>query len=321
MSTPGEQPNPYAQPASHPYHQPSVGPPSNPYSVPPQHSASSGPYAGAPGQPDGGQPGPYGPGGGPPGFGPVGSGGGPGHPGAPGAPRKGAPGWLWGLVGLVVASAVWAGTLLVLGGLPGKDDDAPSLGSYRFHSDLCVSADISAVEEHYSRDGDAPPTHYSSQHEARDESYCSYSLDATDAARYDYTYLSISAYWHKALDPEDEFAAEWLAYEQRTDEKNTYTVEQVQEIGQEAYLVTQVAKESDQPEYMTLAVRDGGLVISMSWQSYSSEDSEPPSKDTLKEMLEKDVRSTLEKLTEPDPAASESPDEESAEGEDDRGTV
>ena len=310
MSTSGEQPNPYAQPLPNPYPQPSGTPPVNPYTAPPQQPTAPGPYAGVPGQPGVGQPGPYGPVGGSPAFGPVGGGGAPGGPGTPGGLRpQGAPGWLWGLVGLVVASAVWAGTLMALGGFSGEQDSAPSLRGYRFHSDMCLSSDTSATEEHYSRNEDVPATHYSAQHGARDESYCGFSLDATEASGYDYTYLDVSVYWHKQLDPEEEFAAEWLAYEKRTDEKDAYGVEQVQEIGQEAYLVTQVAKETDDPESMTLAARDGGLVIVMSWQSYSSKEVEPPSQDTLRGMLERDVRSTMEKLKEPDPAASESPGE------------
>lgn len=311
MSIPGEpphQPNPYARPLPNPYPQPSGGPPPHPYSAPHPPPATSGPYAGGAGQPGSG-PGPYGPAGGTAGFGPVGSGdlpGGPGPGGSRGA-RGGAPGWLWGLVGIVVASAAWAGTLVALGGLPGGEDGRPTLANYHFHRDMCLSSDTSATEEHYPLDQDVPPTHYSAQHEARDESYCGIALDAADAADYDYTYLDISVYWHKALDPREEFAAEWLAYEKRTDEEDRYQVEQVAEIGQEAYLVTQVARATDHPEFMSLAVRDGGLVIVMGWQSYASEEVVPPSTETLKGMLERDVRSTMDKLKEPDPGASDSP--------------
>lgn len=265
MSTPPEQPQPPQQPPT---------PPPTAYPYPnPQSPAGYGPPLPIPVQPN-----PYAP----IATAPNGSGGG-------GAGRA----VLWVVVGAVVASAFWAGGVLLLGG-----DDKPvaDLRGYTAKSNLCSSVDYSSFKNEYPED-DTSPVHNALKQDALDESYCSISLKKTGSS-YSDAYFSVQVDLHKATDPGPEFTAQWANY---NDRYNDYDVEKITGFGDEAYLVTEDTTNGSTSgsRAATLAVRDGWMTYEMSWSAYLSsydDDKDPPQVDEVTEWLKTDTESTLEKL-------------------------
>lgn len=257
--------------------------------MPPQHN----PYAQSPGQAPGqpgqvpgqvpppppGQPGAPGV----PGAGPYGGMmPGPGYymppqpAGAPGGGRRGGAGRavLWAVVGAVVASAAWAGGVLLL-----RDDssDKADLRGYTVHNDLCAIADLSAFDPEYSK-GDDSPTKYTTTGDALDDMSCSEGLERSDSTYAD-AYVYVEVQLHKKTDPAPEFADTWLGYEQRTGD--SYVVTPVSGFGDEAYLVTQDTISSYSGDrYVTLAVRDGWMTYSLNWNEFGSSSSLDSDSDT-----------------------------------------
>lgn len=320
MSIPGE-PNPYAQqPPQPPQGQP---PAPNPYAqVPPQPGAGPGPVAGPnpyaqptmPGVPLTGAPAGYGPGAPPPPTAPAG--------------RKG---WLWGLGGAVVASAVWAGALFATGGFDG--DPEPELAGFSYTDDLCASSDFSAftkgdkyqVEEPEDSDEDSKnPQFYGSEQPALATMTCNIDYEPANAGSDDYSnaWVYTTVLLHKETDPGPEFEAQYRAYEDQKSGSYRYTVKEVKGVGDEAYLVTQIDKDDDSSddsngEYMILGVRDGWLTYSLTWSEYVSSSSsddydsdydsdygsdssevKPATPEEVESMLKKAATGTLKKLRE-----------------------
>ncbi|MFD8676665.1 hypothetical protein ACFV1A_26735 [Streptomyces seoulensis] len=292
MSTPPQQP---AQPADRP---PQPGPPAQPPSVPPQptaypypspQSAPPVPQASPPGpfqQPamPGPQPGnPYAqpPQYGPPAFPPPAGGG--------GAAGRAV---LWAVVGAVVASAAWAAGIFLIGATA----NAADLRGYAAPADLCSRADYGSFKDEYTA-SDTTPTHSSLKDAALDESYCSASLKKSGSS-YAGAYLSLQIDLHKKTDPAAEFTATWKNYE-RT--HAGYDVGAVEDIGDEAYLVTQdtTSGTSSGSRYATLAVREGWVTYTMSYSAYLSSydsDKDPPKIDEISDWLKTDTRNTLDRL-------------------------
>jgi hypothetical protein len=295
MSTP---PQP-GQPGPQPYQNPQIPgqPPAQPPTgggygapVPAQHNpyAQTSPGFGPP------QPGYYGP---------------PAAPGVPGAPpvagggRRGAAGKavLWAVVGAAVASALWAGGVFVLGG---DDSSAPSLHGYKPVKDLCAAADLSAFDEKYPK-GDDDPTKYVSDRPALVQMYCSKGLEQEDSSA-STGYVSVEADLHRKADPAPEFEDHWRSFgDHGADPDDNYKVTAVDGFGDEAYLITQdtVPKSSDSDSSdsgdrtVVLAVRDGGLTMTLSWDIYSVEaDDDEPSLDQGTEWVKAATKATMANL-------------------------
>ncbi|MBV1949010.1 hypothetical protein KUF69_21685 [Streptomyces sp. BV129] len=199
---------------------------------------------------------------------------------------------LWAVVGAVVASAAWAAGIFLIGATAGAAD----LGGYAAPSDLCSRADYTSFKDEYSA-SDSSPTHSSLKEAALDESYCSASLKKSGSSYAD-AYLSLQVDLHKKTDPGPEFTATWKNYDES---HSGYDVGPVEDIGDEAYLVTRdtTSGTSSGSRYATLAVRDGWVTYTMSYSAYLSSydpDKDPPKIDEISDWLKTDTRNTLDRL-------------------------
>ncbi|WP_432010764.1 hypothetical protein [Streptomyces cucumeris] len=297
MSIPGETPNPYGQP------QPPQQPQHSAYGVPqqPQPQAAN-PYAQPTmaAMPAAG----YGQTGAPMGMSPAMP------PGIPaGGGGKGGKGWLWGLGGAVVASAVWAGVVLATGGFGGGEKkEKPDLAGYVYTDNLCDSTDTETFEtEGYDKKDDSSsstsnPTHSSSQDPALDSMTCNIDFKPDTASSSDYSsvWLYTTASRHKKTNPAPEFEATYRAYEDQKSSSYSYEVKAVGGLGDEAYVVTQTNRSSSSTSgaYVILAVRDGWVTYQSTWSEYisSSSDTRAKTSDEATDMLKKSAKATLEKM-------------------------
>ncbi|MEU1905715.1 hypothetical protein [Streptomyces hygroscopicus] len=234
----------------------------------------------------------YGPVGMPPGAPPTGSGG-------------GGKGWLWGLGGAVVASAVWAGALFATGGF--GDEAKADLAGYRYMTNLCNPTDAQPFEDSgYRQKDDSGSTsnqHSSSESPTLDTMTCNIDFEPSDAVSNDYSsvWLYTSASLHKKTNPEPEFEAQYRAYENQETSSYSYKVSPVDGLGDEAYVVRQQTKSgSTTGAYVILAVRDGWMTYQSTWSEYVSSSSSTKAKtpDEATEMLKKSAKATLEKMKE-----------------------
>ncbi|MGW7528682.1 hypothetical protein [Streptomyces sp. NPDC054783] len=311
MSTPPQPPQPADQPVPQPQQPaqaPAVPPQPTAYPYPNPQSPPQGNFYAQPtlvGQPQPGQ------------FGQPGQAGQPGQFGQPGQPQPGNPyaqapqfaaavppvppsgggaagkAVLWAAVGAVIASAAWAGGVLLAGG---KGDGA-DLRGYSAPSDMCSSADYSSFKDEYP-EGDSSPTKTSLKDTALDESYCYVDLKKTGSSYAD-AYLSMQLDLHRKTDPGPEFTAQWKNY---GDSHTGYDVSPVSGIGDEAYLVSQDTtrgSSSSGARYATLAVRDGWVTYTMSYSAYLTsydQDKNPPALSDVDDWLKKDAKATLGQL-------------------------
>ncbi|GAA3139151.1 hypothetical protein ACFQ0X_08780 [Streptomyces rectiviolaceus] len=286
MSIPNPQPNQPNQPGQpNPYQQTP-----NPYQQPPG-AVSPQPYGQPPG-PYGQQPGPYGQP--------------PAPPGPPAGPRKPTPGWVWGVGGVVVASALWAGALFATGNLGsdsgGGDDAKADLAGYQYTKSLCDVSPLDAFKKKYEIDSDSTAiTDYTSRQKAFDQSYCSRKLKDPEAGADSYSSIFVysTARWHKTTDPAGDFASEQKTYEDQSQKTYSYKTKAVSGIGDEAFLVTETSgTDDDDLNGMTLAVREGWFTFQMHWSSYAATDdkSEPPTASEVEEMLKSDTRAAMDGL-------------------------
>lgn len=225
----------------------------------------------------------------------------------PDKPRSRIPGWVWGVGGVVITSAVWAAAVITTGGFS-EDSDA-DLGGYHFHKDMCAAVDRSALEKHYDSANEQDSDHYSSQHEALDSSSCSLRFSNDDKpGNYSTTYMEFGTIWHKKTDPTAEFEAKTRFYEDRTSRTTEYAVEAVDGVGEEAYLVISTSKRDNDLDSVFLTARDGWIETRVDWNDLSTgSDSDRLSKDEVREMLVKSANGTLEKLR-TKPTESDAPD-------------
>ncbi|WP_263170231.1 hypothetical protein [Streptomyces sp. SCSIO ZS0520] len=273
MSTPGAQPNPY-QP--NPYQQPTLpGTPNSPN-----------PYGQVPAQP----------------FGPPPSGQPPMPPPPSGAPRKPVPGWLWGLGGVLVASAVWAGTLFATGTLGGSGEEA-DLAGYEFAKNLCEAAEFDAFQERYEFQDSAvnkDNNRFSSRQDGLDQSQCSHTLKDPQetSSSYSSTYVYATAVWHKASDPAGEFADQRKAYEDQSNDSYSYEAKETDGLGDEAWFVTEQRGGKTDRELggLTLSVREGWFTFEMRWSWYGSGDEKPPAASEVEKMLKTDTKAAMAEL-------------------------
>jgi hypothetical protein len=217
----------------------------------------------------------------------------------PGARRGGTPGWLLGVGGVVLASAAWGGALFATG-VVGGGEDSPDLAGYRFAADLCDTADMTAFETDYDPSGTGPRS-LSAQDEALDLSSCEFSLEPAGASSDDYSsfYITYEIAWHKATDPEPEFAASVGAFEQYTDSDgyHDYRTEPLTDLGEEAYIIYGDNAESGDLSLVTLMLRDGWFEYALTWNAYVDVDaSGPEDRDQVRDLLVSATRSTLDEL-------------------------
>ncbi|WP_256964145.1 hypothetical protein, partial [Streptomyces griseiscabiei] len=215
--------------------------------------------------------------------------------GSPPATGAGGRAVLWVLLGAVVASAAWAGGVLLLG----KDDGEADLRGYTAKSNLCPSVDYSSFKNEYPEE-DTAPVNNSLEHEALDQGYCSISLKESSTSSLSDAYFSVQMDLHKKTDPGPEFTALWSEYDQRYDD---YEVDKVDGFGDEAYLVTEDTTSGDDnsgSRSATLAVRDGWMTYEMRWSAYGStyDDVSMPEVDDVVEWLKTDTNATLDNLRE-----------------------
>ncbi|WP_327291172.1 hypothetical protein [Streptomyces sp. NBC_01198] len=262
--------------------------------MPPQHNPYAQPSPGAPAGPYGAPQPPY--------YGP------PQQPGAApaGGPRGGAGrAVLWAVVGAVVASAAWAGGVLVLG----KDSGKADLRGYTSKRNLCDSSDLTAFKTTYPKP-DKSPTSYTSDRPSMVQMYCSESLDKEDSSSsdtsYSYSYVSIEADLHRKSDPGPEFGDHWKSFEDHgsaPDDK--YTTTAVDGFGDEAYLVTQdtvisAGEGESGSRQVVLAVRDGWMTFTLSWNGYASSldetDDKIPTVERATDWVKAATKATMPKL-------------------------
>ncbi|MFT2014803.1 hypothetical protein ACMA1D_02980 [Streptomyces sp. 796.1] len=291
MSIPGEQPNPYAQPPANPYGnvppQPAGGQPPgqqsgqapNPYAYPPTPGAM--------------QPGQVGPGQVPGGYG----------PGAPAPGGKGR-GPLWAVGGAVVASAVWAGVLFATGGF-GDDDPKPELGSYAFTGNLCKITEYAPIEQAgFVKEASSAtrenPQANGTEDEALDSMECNTDFEPSGSSSgYSSTWLATTAHLHRKTDPTAEFGPQYRAYKNQKNSSYSYKVNEVVDLGDEAYLVTQLDKDGkDEGKHVILGIRDGWMTYQISWSNYTSSTSgtTPPDSAKVAEMLKESAKATMARL-------------------------
>lgn len=237
---------------------------------------------------------------------------GPGAPATPGPSGGGkGRGPLWALGGAIVASAVWAGVLFATGGF-GDDDPKADLGGYAYTGDLCKATDYGPFEDagytketpssgSSSSSSDKNPRSSGVEDKALDTMQCNTSFKANNASSSDYssTWLTSSALLHRKTDPAPEFEAQYRAYESQSSATYSYQVTEVPDIGDEAYLVTQVKKDSkDDGSYVILGVRDGWMTYQSSWSNYTSSSSTvtPPDSKKVGKMLARSAEATMERL-------------------------
>ncbi|MYS78844.1 hypothetical protein [Embleya scabrispora] len=284
MSIPGEQPHPAP---SHGY--PQSGPPRLP---PP------GPYGRVPAQPG---PYPQQPGSFPPpavagsGFGPAGGPYGP-PPGSAGGRGRG---WLWALVGAGVASAVWAGAVFATGGFGGADG-APGQAGYRYTADLCAATDLGAFTGFVAQD--APGPNATGMREPDLETMgCNAQLEPKDSTSGSnpVAWITETVTLHKKTDPKDEFGPSLRSFKAQKTVQSHYTVDEVRDLGNEAYLVVQVpepGKGSDGVVWVLLAVREGGMTYQSTWVSSGAGGTSETTPKQAGDMLVQSARATLAKL-------------------------
>lgn len=236
------------------------------------------------------QPG-YQPAGGP-GFGPpVG--------GPPPQRSGGGKGWLWALGGALVASLVWGAVLavLLLSGSLGLG--GPSLGDYEYADDLCKSVDVKPFEESgYSLPEDTGENESQvsrgNDHDAIGSMSCFTTLTGESSGNaYHYTWTDL----HKKTDPEPEFEARYLAYDEYDEVQGTkYTVKELSDLGDQAFLVTQTTNGEYVGGEVIIGILDGGLTYQGTWNAYSSTGATGGDADEIGEQLREVAEKTLENL-------------------------
>ncbi|WP_109509899.1 hypothetical protein [Nocardioides speluncae] len=212
--------------------------------------------------------------------------------------RTGGKGWLWALGGFLVASLVWGavlGALLLTGVLGGS----VSLGDYEYTDDLCKAVDLKPLEESGFTVSEASgtsenPTSRGTEHDAIDSMSCFTSLTGEGSVSgYHYTWADL----HKETDPEPEFESRYLAYNgyDETDGVD-YTVEELSDLGDQAFLVTQTSDGEYAGGEVVLGILDGGLTYQATWNAYSSTDAADLDGDEIADQLREVAEGTLDDL-------------------------
>ncbi|MBB1245721.1 hypothetical protein GL263_19455 [Streptomyces durbertensis] len=200
---------------------------------------------------------------------------------------------------MVLSSAVWAAVTIVGGGLGKDSEPTADLAGYNFHEDMCEAVYRSPFLEHYTAQGGNTANH--STHDAMDTSSCLMRYRRGSSSGYPSTFVTFTATWHKKTDPTAEFEARAQAQESRSNETQRYRVEPVEELGEEAFLVTSERKRDGRLTYAALTVRDGWVETHLEWSDVDipRAGQSPLSKTQVRSMLTKSTEETLAELRKP----------------------
>ncbi|WP_327686071.1 hypothetical protein [Streptomyces sp. NBC_00467] len=166
--------------------------------------------------------------------------------------------WVWGVGGVVVASALWAVALPLLGGL----DRKPDMRGYELDRDLCRSLQLPAIGGAIAPREPTPLADSGLlKHPALDQIQCLISLGSPtngekggDGWSIDHT-VGLEVALHKKADPAVEFEARRRVTDVGVVPEEL--VETVPDLGDKAYLVTPDAGSSE------LRVMEGGAILSL----------------------------------------------------------
>ncbi|MBF6434998.1 hypothetical protein [Nocardia cyriacigeorgica] len=247
----------------------------------------------------------FGPGG--PGFAQSASAYGSTGPAAPASSGLAGKGWLWGLGGIVLASAVWGGAVLAFGGFGGSSaagvpPGVPDLRGYTYSADFCDLADTApfteagyTVSTRSSSGKNDYPNFEGSEHAARDSMFCAQRFlpQGVDDDDYEDAYMYSGVTIHKKSDPGPEFTAGFDTWENsRSDDSGDGRKEKISGLGDEAWVAVEPSKAGDPSPTVTIRVRDGWVIGYFTWSQYVSTSSSSTSK--AKVLPESEV---IDKLT------------------------
>ncbi|QHY97884.1 hypothetical protein SSPS47_22495 [Streptomyces sp. S4.7] len=178
-----------------------------------------------------------------------------GSPLIPGPPLRRRP-WVWGLTGVLVTSAVWAGSLWAY------DRAGPDLQGYGVSRNLCLDADLAALSAVLGKKRD--PFAAVGEDKALDQAVCTVNLAPERPPRSEghrgptvRAYAEITYTLHKKTDPGPQFDASLV--EPADQGAGEQILKLVPEVGERAYLVSRPGDESP-----SLEVLDGQAVLSLS---------------------------------------------------------
>ncbi|MFD7513295.1 hypothetical protein ACFV85_00615 [Streptomyces niveus] len=164
--------------------------------------------------------------------------------------------WVWGLTGVLVTSAVWAG------GLWAYNRGGPDLQGYRVSRNLCLDADLLALSAAIGEKRD--PFAATGEDKALDQAVCTVNLAPKlppGAKKHQgptvRAYAEITYTLHKKTDPGPQFDASLVHPADQG--AGAETLKLVPDVGERAYLVTRSG--GDNP---ALEVLDGQAVLSLS---------------------------------------------------------
>ncbi|MET9604671.1 hypothetical protein ABZZ17_06330 [Streptomyces sp. NPDC006512] len=186
--------------------------------------------------------------------------------------------WLWALGGAVLASAVWAGTLVA----QDRFSNGPPI-AYRHAEDLCKEAPMKALGGVAGGFDDSRPAH--GEGPALDWAYCGLST-RWDEGRVSYQ-AQLMVELHKKTDPGTEFGAGPGGDPDRS--RELVEVQQVPGLGERALFYRHV----DVPR---LQVLDGGAVFTLSVATWRETDEPEPDEDAVTAAMIEDVRALMARL-------------------------
>ncbi|AQU66758.1 hypothetical protein ABZ353_11310 [Streptomyces niveus] len=173
----------------------------------------------------------------------------------PGPPLRRRP-WVWGLTGVLVTSAVWAGALWAYGRA------GPDLQGYGVSRNLCLDADLTALSAALGKKRD--PFAAVGEDKALDQAVCTVNLVPKPPPKPKghpgptvRAYAEITYTLHKKTDPGPQFDASLI--EPADQGAGEQILKLVPEVGERAYLVSRSGDESP-----SLEVLDGQAVLSLS---------------------------------------------------------
>lgn len=244
-----------------------------------------------------------------PGFAQPASGFGSTGPGA--APSSGlaGKGWLWGLGGIVLASALWGGAVLAFGGFGGSSGSSgvapgePDLRGYAYSDDFCDAVDTAPFTEAgytvSTKDSSGKrsyPDFEGTEHPARDTMFCAQRFlpEGVDEDDYQDASMYSSVTIHKKSDPSPEFTAGFDTWRMTNPETSGEgRKEEISGLGDEAWVSIEPSTPGDKSPTVALRVRDGWVIGYFTWSQYVSTSSS--SRTTAKVLPESEV---IDKLTE-----------------------
>lgn len=176
------------------------------------------------------------------------------------APKR-APGWVWGLGGALLASALWVGAIFTTGLLAG-----PDLRGYHYVENLCAVSDFSVLRgAGYaipSSPDEKPSTYSGTTDDVVDTMQCSMAIENRMNPSASGVVL-VFASLHKDLDPGPEFSAV-NSQQPRVSAGREVKIEKISGLGDEAYLRFESGAENPTGRDASIFVRDGALVFQVS---------------------------------------------------------